>query len=126
MNHQKSAEQFFRKQVHNRPNGYPIATIAYYGPDDQTATKVAVGIVDAKEEVIELRNWLVRAQDVRIDGAINHEILAFIKEYNVQRVAMADRIIGCPHEEGIDYPEGSTCPHCPYWAKIDRWTGKVL
>ena len=25
--------------------GYPIATIAYYGPDDKNATKVAVGIV---------------------------------------------------------------------------------
>ena len=103
-----------------------MATIAYYGPDDQTATKVAVGIVDSKDEVIELRRWLVRAQDVRIDRTINNEILSFIKEHNVQRVAMAGRIIGCPHEEGIDYPEGSACPQCPYWTKLDRWTGEVL
>jgi len=126
MNHEKFAERFFRKRFRNRPTGYPVATIAYYGPDDQTATKVAVGIVDSKDEVVELRRWLVRAQDVRIDRAINDEILSFIKEHNVQRVAMAGRIMGCPHEEGIDYPEGSTCPQCPYWAKIDRWTGEVL
>jgi hypothetical protein len=126
MNYEKFAERFFLKRIRNRPTGYPIATIAYYGPDDQTATKVAVGIVDSKDEVVQLRRWLVRAQDVRIDRAINDEILSFIKENSVQRVAMAGRIIGCPHEEGIDYPEGSTCPQCPYWAKIERWSGKIL
>jgi hypothetical protein len=36
---------------------------------------------------------------------------------------MPDRIIGCPHEEGIDYPLGSTCPLCPFWKDKDRWTG---
>lgn len=125
MNYDKFAQRFFHKRFRNQPTGYPIATIAYYGPDDQTATKVAVGIVDSNEEVIDLKRWFVRAQDVRIDRMINDEILSFIKEHNVQRVAMAGRIIGCPHEEGIDYPEGSTCPHCAYWAKINRWTGEV-
>jgi hypothetical protein len=125
MNHAKFAETFFHKKLHSRPSGYPVATIAYYGPDDQTATKVAVGIVDARDEVIELRKWLVRAQDVRIDGAINNEILTFIKEHNAQRVAIVGRILGCPHEEGVDYPEGTKCAQCPYWEKIDRWTGKV-
>lgn len=36
--------------------GYPVATIAFYGPDDTRATKVAVGIVpqeDAEPEVLE-------------------------------------------------------------------------
>ena len=126
MNHEKFAERLFHKRFHNRPSGYPVATIAYYGPDDQTATKVAVGIVDDKDEVIELKRWLVRAQDVRIDRAINNEILSFIKEHHVQRVAMVGSIIGCPHEEGTDYPEGSTCPQCPYWAKLHRWTGEIL
>jgi hypothetical protein len=36
---------------------------------------------------------------------------------------MTDRIIGCPHEEGIDY-EGAACPACPFWAGRDRWTGE--
>ena len=31
---------------------------------------------------------------------------------------MTDRIIGCPHEEGIDY-EGSVCPRCEFWANRD-------
>jgi len=29
---------------------------------------------------------------------------------------------GLPHEEGIDYPDGSSCPKCPYWAGRDRGT----
>ena len=28
--------------------------------------------------------------------------------------SLRGRLIGCPHEEGIDYPEGHSCPHCPY------------
>ena len=122
----KSVERFFREKFRNQPGGFPIGTIAYYGPDDETATKVAVGIVDSKEEVFALKSWLVRSVDVRIDRAINEEILSFLKHNNVKRVAMAGRIIGCPHEEGIDYPEGSTCPHCPFWKVKDRWTGELL
>ena len=126
MNPNKFAEQFFHKRFRNQAKRFPIATIAYYGSDIDTATKVSVGIVDSKDEVIVLRAWNVRAQDVRLDRAINNEILSFIKEQSVQRVVIADRIIGCPHEEGIDYPEGSACPQCPYWAKLDRWTGEVI
>ncbi len=126
MNREKFAETFFHKRFRNAQSGFPIATVAYYGPDDQTATKVAVGVLDNKDQIIELKRWFVRAQDVRIDRAINDEILAFIQGHSVQRVAIAGKIIGCPHEEGIDYPEGSTCPQCPYWAKIDRWSSQVL
>lgn len=39
---------------------------------------------------------------------------------------MADRILGCPHEEGIDYPDGESCPECPYRAGRDRFTGDRL
>jgi hypothetical protein len=126
MKPEKSVERFFHEKFHNQPRGFPIATIAYYGPDDETATKVAVRIVSSKDEVLEMKRWLVRSVDVRIDGAINDEILLFIKERKVKRVAMAGRIIGCPHEEGIDYPEGATCPQCPFWTIRDRWTGKLL
>lgn len=37
-----------QKKARKSFQGYPVATIAYYGPDDRHATKVAVGIV--KEE----------------------------------------------------------------------------
>ena len=103
-----------------------MATIAFYGPDNRMATKVAVAIVlAAEQEPAELRRWLSEDRDVRTDPEIATEILTFIDGAGVKTVAMADQIIGCPHEEGIDY-EGETCPQCPYWAGRDRWTGEML
>jgi hypothetical protein len=55
---------------------------------------------------------------------VTEEVLAFITEAGARSVVMTDRIIGCPHEEGIDY-EGETCPACPFWAGRDRWAGST-
>jgi len=116
------------EKLANRKTGYPIATIAYYGPDDRFASKVAMGILlsEEDEEVSDLQRWFANEQDVRLDMTINKEILEFIKPYRPRRVVMLDRIIGCPHEEGIDYPTGEVCPQCPFWANRDRWTGEMI
>ena len=37
-------------------------------------------------------------------------IHAFINMQDADEIVTADRIIGCPHEEGIDYPLGRACP----------------
>ncbi|MGH7225346.1 MAG: hypothetical protein ACRELF_19160, partial [Gemmataceae bacterium] len=105
--------------------GWPLATIALYGPDDSTATKLTVGIVPAEDaEATDLRRWFSKEQsDIRDDIRVTEEVLAFIAEAGVKSVVMTDRIIGCPHEEGIDY-EGATCPACRFWAGRDRWTGE--
>jgi len=54
------------------------------------------------------------------------ELLAFIAEHNTKSVIMADGIIGCPHQEGIDYPDGEVCQECPFWRRRDRWTGERI
>lgn len=106
--------------------GYPIATVAYYGPDDRFASKVTVGIIlQEGGDVAFLEKWFSRDEDVRTDPAISREIVEFISRHQVKSVVMTDGIIGCPHEEGIDYPEGESCPQCPYWADRDRWTGEL-
>ena len=117
---QKRAEKGFR--------GYPIATVAYYGPDDKFASKVAVGIMlrEEDEEVADLKRWYSEGTDVRLDPAINRQIVEFIESYNPKSVGITDRIIGCPHEEGKDYPKGEICPQCPFWANRDRWTGELI
>jgi hypothetical protein len=107
--------------------GYPVATIAFYGPDDQRASKVAVGIVlreGAEPETLE--GWHSEDQDVRSDHDISREIQAFLAEHHVLSVVMVDGIIGCPHEEVIDYPEGEPCPQCPFWRNRDRFTGELI
>jgi hypothetical protein len=47
--------------------------------------------------------------------------MALFERHGVKSVVMTDGIIGCPHEEGVDY-QGPTCPHCPFWAGRDRFT----
>ena len=121
-------ERRFRKSLQKKLRrgfrGYPLATIAYYGPDDVHASKVAVGIIRGdKEAVAELRRWSSAETDVRLDTTINREIADFIQVQGARTVAGVDRIIGCPHEEGVDYAEGGPCPACPFWANRDRWTG---
>jgi hypothetical protein len=111
-----------------RKTGYPIATVACYGPNDTFASKVVVGIVlskrDADNALIE--KWFSEDKDVRLDAGIASQIVQHIANHNVERVVMTDRIIGCPHEEGIDYPDGEKCPLCPFWANRDRWTGEII
>lgn len=105
--------------------GFPVATVAFYGPDDRKATKLAIGIVFAEnEEPAELRRWFSEQLDIRADPGVLDEAMAFIGQSGAKSVAMLDRIIGCPHEEGVDY-HGPTCPFCPYWAGRDRWRGEV-
>jgi hypothetical protein len=114
------------KKVKRGFRGYPMATVAFYGPDDTKATKVVVGIVLAEDqEPVDLRRWHGEHTDVRRDAAVAAEILTLLEQHGVATVAMVDQIIGCPHEEGIDY-EGPTCPMYPYWAGRDRWTGEVV
>ena len=96
---------------------YPLATIIFYGPNDTFATKVAVGILAHEKASAEpLRRWVCVSGDARNDEKIAKEIHAFLLENGVKMSAMSDGIMGCVHEEGLDYPEGTDCPFCPFWA----------
>lgn len=101
--------------------GYPIGTVAYYGPDNRRATKVVVGIAhDDRNTVREMTKWLSDVADVRDDAAIGAQVLNFLQAHHVRSVALGPEILGCPHEEGIDYSLGGVCPTCPYWARRER------
>ena len=106
------------------PPKFPIGTVAAYGPDNRRATKVVAAVFKrpGQKEPLALHRWLIQVGDIRNDPVIAAEIAEFFKRHGVRHSAVTDRIIGCPHEEGIDYPLGGTCPHCPFWADIDRFT----
>jgi hypothetical protein len=115
------------KKANRGFRGYPIATVAFYGPDDRRASKVAVGILPSESgEATTLERWFSDDGDVRDDLDINTAILKFLGDQGAKTVVVADRVIGCPHEEGIDYPDGEKCPKCPVWATRDRWSGNVV
>ena len=114
------------KKARKGMRGWPVATIAFYGPNLSQATKVAVGIVPFEnEDVVAMRDWKVDHGDVRADSGIAQEILEFIEKHGALSVVMTDGIIGCPHQEGIDY-EGEWCPVCDFWHGRDRFTGQRL
>ena len=115
-----------RKKARKGMRGWPAATIAFYGPDFVRASKVAVGIVPYEAaEVTEMRAWQLETGDVRADAQIAQEILEYIEAHGALSVIMTDGIIGCPHQEGIDY-EGPWCPQCDFWKGRDRFTREFI
>ena len=76
-----------RKKARKGLRGWPIATIAFYGPNLSQATKITVGIVPSENaEVEELRDWKVNRGDIRGDPGIAREILEFIEKHRVLSV----------------------------------------
>ncbi len=102
-------------------------TIIFYGPTSSRATKVVVSIMEAaqSDEVKEMQKWLSETVDARRNKIIHKKIVALLRKHAVTSVATVDRILGCPHEEDIDYPSGEACPQCPYWAGRNRFTGEL-
>ena len=77
----KKSKQGFR--------GYPVGTIAFYGPDAQRASKVAVAVIVAPDtEPVALRRWFAESGDVRNDAATFEEIALFLRDHEVHSVAM--------------------------------------
>lgn len=100
--------------------GDPVGTVALYGPDDQRAVKLVVGFSpNPTVGIAETRKWWSDG-DVREDVRVLEEVLAFISEKRVKSLVMTDGVYGCPHEEGVDYPEGGACEVCPFWKGRDR------
>ena len=92
---------------------YPLATITYHGPDPETATKIVVGILKSKDKAPIIQSW--SGDDIAEDVESAREISLFIKGHDVVRVLTSERVLSCPHEQGIDYPDGELCPFCPDW-----------
>jgi len=67
---------------------------------------------------------LTETGDARTDPVIAAGVEAYFDANGVKSVAMVDRIIGCPREEGVDY-EGEYCPVCTFWIGRDRFAGNL-
>lgn len=107
--------------------GYPAGTVAYYGPDNTKATKVVAAIFMEKDSEPLMKKWFsVNGEEMRRNKKILDEIMVFFRENGVRSVVIAPKILGCPHQEGIDYPEGEPCPQCPFWKNRDRFTDEII
>lgn len=117
------ARYSLHKKARRRSRTYPLATLTYYGLDDQRTTKVVVGTFDNQNNLLAMEKWFSEQEDVRVSPTINQQNVDFLDQQHAESVAMPERIIGCPHEEGIDYPTGGAWPHCPFWKGKDQWAG---
>ncbi len=116
-----------KKRINKGFRGYPAATMACYGPTDERASKLVVAIIQYEgAEPEPMKKWNSDSLDVRTDPEICADVLQFLESHGAKSVVIADRIMGCPHEESIDYPAGESCPQCPFWAGRDRFTGNLL
>lgn len=115
-------ENALTKKARNGFWDYPIATVACRRPASQLATKLAVGISANEGALPVRRKWQTETRDIRYDEQITREALRHIQMSGAKSVSALAKIIGCPPEEGIDYPAGEACPACLFWAGKDRWT----
>ncbi len=105
-----------------------VVTISLYGKNDQVASKlVATTLHMGSKKIKEMKKWYSDTEeDIREIPEVVKELAAFVGKWNPKIVSSLDKIIGCPHEEGIDYPENESCPECPFWSYRDRFTGELI
>lgn len=102
-------------------NGHPLASLAFYGPTNRLATKLVLGITYSEGSDPELFKWFNEAVDIRSNAKILDEVTKLLAAHKIKSVIVREKLLGCPHEEGIDYSE-EWCPQCTYWQNRDRFT----
>jgi len=99
---------------------HPLVTIAQYGPDDHTITKVVASLFRHKRDRgTDLKRWV--GTDITESPTFRKELPDYIKKARARKIVMTRGVIGCIHEEEKDYPKGQECPFCPFWRGRDRW-----
>jgi hypothetical protein len=92
------------RRIAKRGNqGYPVATLAFYGPDDKKASKAVLGIILSKDSEVQLHKWFRESPDadLRHDNKLQNAWIEIIRREGVRSVAMIEEINGCPQEQGI-------------------------
>lgn len=102
-----------RKVIEEKEN-YPIGILAYFGPDDKKITKAVAVIVPDRTSPPSYQSWT--SPSLETDKNVAMEIGQYFTKNAVKEVIMTDGVVGCPHNEGIDFPMGEQCPYCPFWA----------
>lgn len=97
----------------------PLLTAALYGPDDGRATKLVLSFIPSgAQEPTALERWV--SQDVLADAKVLEEARGFLAAHPAAGITVTGGTIGCPHEEGDDFPTATDCPLCPFWTGKQR------
>ena len=60
-----------------------------------------------------MKRWV--SSDVATSPKVQRELKNFFMKHGVKQVVMSEGNMGCPHEEGLDFPSGEECPFCEFW-----------
>jgi hypothetical protein len=93
---------------------FPIGTIARYGPDDRATTKIVAGVIRRQNAEPILERWV--GTNIASNPKVDRQIAEFFQRHHVKSVVANHQNMGCPHEEGIDFPSGEDCPFCAFWS----------
>ncbi len=111
---QSKIDEFrFKQQGGDGEQKFPLGTVALYGPDDEHTTKIVAGIFLHPNAEPILERFV--GSNVSHDERVQRLIEKFFQRYKVASVVHTSGNIGCPHEEGEDFPIGEDCPFCPFW-----------
>ena len=106
-------EEYEAEHGSDGPVEYPIGTIALYGPDNKTTTKIVAGVFLEDDADVIIERWV--GTDVMENAKVQRGIEEFFAKHGVNSISTTDENMGCTHEEGVDFPVGADCPFCPYW-----------
>jgi len=100
-------EEYEAEHGSTEPPEYPIGTVALYGPDDKTTTKIVAGVIleDDAEAIIE--RWV--GTDVTTNPKAQEGIKAFFTKHGVKSVVATDQTWDVPTRK----------------VRISRW-GKIV
>jgi hypothetical protein len=101
------------RKVINEKSSYPLGILVYFGPDNATITKIVAVVILSKGSSPISKNW--SSSWVTSDPKVAAEIGQFFVDNKVSDVVMTDGVLGCPHDEGVDFPVGGQCSQCKYW-----------
>jgi hypothetical protein len=91
----KRSGTWLTKRVRRGFRGYPIATVAFYGPTADLATKIAVSVVpDERNQPDLLERWYSDGTDIRSDSVIGEKVSDFLRQNQVRSVVAAEGILG--------------------------------
>jgi hypothetical protein len=87
---------WLRKFVARGDKGYPVATLAFYGPDDKKASKAVLGVIASKGAEPQLHKWFGESPelDLRYDTKLQNAWIEIIRREGVRSLAMMEAIKG--------------------------------
>src|ERR1700722_13134118 len=77
--------------------GWPVATIAFYGPDLSRASKAAVGIIRTEGgDAEDLQTWLSDDTDLRRDPMVSQEVIASLSFMALRQSLWPNKLSAVP------------------------------